>query len=233
MDARSPWRNRKPRLGGAFFDRIPYAQFASQGSQAFRYTRLVPLFLHFNAWLRRGFRLSRRELIRALAGLSAWAPLSALVAAPADEPTQLGSIRALGPFLDTLLPEDGSPSATALGVDQDIIQIMQRNENIARVVVLGCGWLDQQAAILNATEFALLDPALQESVVTSAEHSAHRSLPRSFFSGMQDLAFRQFYAKPESWPDLGYAGPPQPQGFMDFAEAPAKLPVSRASENEQ
>lgn len=170
-----------------------------------------------SAW----YRLTRRELIRALLGFAAWLPAPVLLAAsgaPAEGPA---APPALGPFLDTLLPEDGMPSATGVGVDAEIVRQMQANPRMARAIVTGCLWLDQQADRLGAAEFAALDAAGRESVVRNAEQASRRSLPHVFFSGVRDIAFRHYYAQPETWVGLGYSGPPQPRGFPDFAGPPA------------
>jgi hypothetical protein len=166
------------------------------------------------AWL----RLSRRELLRALLGLAAYLPTSLLLAAAGESTTRTFSLSALGPFLDTLLPEDDTPSATQLDVDRAVVERMQNNQRMAQVVVMGCAWLDQQAVALGAADFASLQAEQRELIVQRAEQSAPRTLPRAFFSGTRALAFDEYYARPESWPSLGYLGPPQPRGFMDYAE---------------
>jgi hypothetical protein len=127
---------------------------------------------------------------------------------------------ALGPFLDTLLPEDATPGATQVGVDREVARHMRDNPRMANMIVMGCLWLDQQADKLGAPEFAALDTVRRESVVRSAEQAPARSLPRVFLAGVLDLAYRHYYAQPATWAGLGYAGPPQPRGFMDFAGPP-------------
>jgi hypothetical protein len=85
---------------------------------------------------------------------------------------------------------------------------MQNNRRMAQIVGMGCAWLDQQAAALGAEDFASLQPEQREAIVERAEQAAPRTLPR--------------YAHPDSWPSMGYAGPPQPRGFMDFAGPPGR-----------
>jgi hypothetical protein len=148
------------------------------------------------------FRLSRRELLRALLGLATYLPTSFLLAAAGEPTTRKFSLSALGPFLDTLLPEDESPSATQLGVHR---------------------WLDQQAMALGAGDFASLQPEQREAIAGRAEQSAPRTLPSAFFRGVRAVAFESYYAHPESWPSLGFAGPPQPRGFMDYAGPPGRV----------
>ena len=166
-------------------------------------------------------KFSRRHLIRTLATLAAYVPASWLLAAPTGDSGEKVSIRAFGPFLDTLLPQDGTPSATQLGVDKEIFERIRHNNRLVKMIVLGCAWLDQQARELGAGEFALLEAPQRESIVGTAEQSASRSLPLVFFSTMQQLAFEHYYAHTESWQGLNYAGPPQPRGFMDFDHPPA------------
>ncbi|MEE8495792.1 MAG: hypothetical protein V3S21_04870, partial [Xanthomonadales bacterium] len=75
-------------------------------------------------------KLTRRDLLRWLAALAAYLPASVLLAAPTGKPGRKVSIRALGPFLDTLLPEDGTPSATQLGVDKEIVKHIRDNKRL-------------------------------------------------------------------------------------------------------
>ncbi len=167
--------------------------------------------------------LTRRHLIRWLVALAAYVPASVLLAAPTGTPVRKkASIRALGPFLDTLLPQDSTPSATQLDVDKHIVTRMRGHNRLAKIVVLGCTWLDQQACEQGAEEFALLEAARQERIVTTAEASPPRKLPRIFFATTRRLAFRHYYAQPASWPGMRYAGPPQPIGYPDHADPPSE-----------
>lgn len=168
------------------------------------------------------FSLTRRELMRALVGLATYLPVSVLLASPSGGSAGGVSIRALGVFLDTLLPADGaSPAATELGLDAEILGLLRGNEKITKLVVLGCAWLDQQAVELGAEEFARLTDEQRVSVVTRAEQSAPRTLPHVFFAAMRDQAYRLYYAHAESWVDLGFPGPPQPRGYLGFARPPS------------
>ena len=164
--------------------------------------------------------LSRRGFLRLLLALSALLPARLLLAAPVDKATRRISVRALGPYLDTLIPEDSTPSATQLGVDKALIDLARKRPQVARLIGLGCAWLDAQASERGAEGFAALDAAGREAVVALAEQSPARSLPRAFFELTQRQAFSHYYAQPAAWNGLGFAGPPQPMGFLDFAEPP-------------
>ncbi len=162
---------------------------------------------------------TRRELLRLLVSLSAWLPAPLLLAAvnSKDKPALPP---AFGPFLDTLLPADESPSATQLGVDTAILESTTSFRKLARLIELGCAWLDRQAGTRGFDGFAALDESLRIEIVTAAEKSANRSLPRVFFKTIHQTAFQHYYSDPRSWPALAYNGPPQPHGFPGHDQAP-------------
>jgi hypothetical protein len=147
-------------------------------------------------------------------------PARLVLSAPTDKTVQRISLGALAPYLDTLIPADSTPSASQLGADEAIIALARRRERLARLVGLGCAWLDQQAVERGAADFAALPQAEREAVVALAEGSPPRSVPRAFFSFTQHQVFTHYYAQPESWQGLGFDGPPQPVGFPDFAQPP-------------
>lgn len=163
-------------------------------------------------------KLSRRQWFRALAGPLPLLPVMPSVLAQEPAAGEAGaSLEALGPFLDTLLPEDGEfPSATALGIDTAMIA---QGVNLA-IIRLGCGWLDRQAREEGAAGFAVLGEEARIRIVARAEASGTSSLAREFFRLALVMAYRHYYSKQESWAALDYDGPPQPRGFMDFDKPP-------------
>jgi hypothetical protein len=56
--------------------------------------------------------------------------------------------------------------------------------------------------------------------VTQAAAAALGSPPRAFFNRTRDDAMEAFYSDPRNWPAVGFRGPPQPEGYPDFAEPP-------------
>jgi hypothetical protein len=153
-----------------------------------------------------------------LVALSAYLPAPVLVAAVTGK--NPAKPRAFRPYLDTLLPADGSPAASELGLDTMIIDGARVNPNLTRLIELGCAWLDQQASQRGVVDFSELDEAGRIAVVTAAEKSSPRSLPQTFFTATRDLAFREYYVQPAAWEALGYSGPPQPQGFPGHDQQP-------------
>jgi len=165
-------------------------------------------------------KLTRRTLIRRIAAAGAWLPASLLLAAPTGTPDTEEELGALGPYLDTLLPADETPAATQLQIDQLILQRAGTDKNLLRLLTLGCAWLDARAIDRDARPYSELEPTARMEIVREAEASSPRTLQRVFFEQTRGLAFHLYYARPEAWRGLAYAGPPQPRGFPDFNRPP-------------
>lgn len=163
--------------------------------------------------------LGRRSFVFLLAGLGFWAKnaAAAVIGAPTGRPYPL---TAFAPYLDTLIPRDVTGSASDFGIDRKIIDHASKNKRHIRLLRAGCQWLDLEARKLKAEGFAALDTASQEVIVARAAEARERSLPRVFFNVTRDDALQRYYSDPRSWQTLGFAGPPQPAGFLDHAEAP-------------
>jgi len=164
----------------------------------------------------------RRHFLRTLILLGSFLPVKVLLALPLEKQRQAGSLSALPAYLDTLLPEDISPSASQLNVGPDLISKVSQDSGFERLLILGCAWLNKQSHKHGQTLFENLDEASRISIVKVAEQSADRSLPRVFFAAVQHSAYGIYYAHPESWVSLGYTGPPQPKGFPDYASGPTR-----------
>jgi hypothetical protein len=160
-------------------------------------------------------RLTRRQLLELLLPLAAWLPAPLLLAAASGDVAP--GARSFAAFLDLLIPEDEvSPSASQAGVDAAILAAAQEDRQLARLVELGVGWLDAEARRDGAQAFHEIAEDRQLLVVSIAERQRRGSVPKVFFENMRHQAFGHYYANPRSWPGLGYAGPPQPEGFMDY-----------------
>lgn len=127
----------------------------------------------------------------------------------------------LSAFVDTLIPADEqSPAATSLDVPRAVVAVAAKDRQVRRIVRLGCRWLDMVARSAGAASFSSLDDRLREAI---AEHSAAREaepLPKAFFQIVRDLSMRGYYARAAAWGGLEYDGPPQPEGFLGYRDAP-------------
>jgi hypothetical protein len=130
--------------------------------------------------------------------------------------------RTLRVYVDTLIPADElGPGALELGVLEAIEAAAAQDAGYRRLLDLGCAWLDQQAGFFGEKAFGALGENQRARLVLFASEQAFGSVPRVFFEMTQAHALRLFWARPEAWPAIGYGGPPQPAGFIDYAEPPA------------
>ncbi|NNM00138.1 MAG: gluconate 2-dehydrogenase subunit 3 family protein [Gammaproteobacteria bacterium] len=156
------------------------------------------------------------RLLTGCAALLPWLRSSAAAPVPATAEDRAATLAAM---VDTLMPADSSPGATALGVDKAILEAAARNANVARIVNAGCDWLAQEA---DGAPFAALPEPARVAILERAEQASAAALQNAFFRYCLDAVYRNYYAHPDSWPALGYQGPPQPAGFPDQAEAPGE-----------
>lgn len=162
---------------------------------------------------------TRRQLLRLFLALAAWLPGPFLSLLPRSSAAAVRPA-ALTLFVDTLLPGDGGPPASELGVDGALLKRARREPMVAQLLSMGFAWLDQQAATLGADDFASLDEAARITVVTRAEQEDEGSMPHRFLAMALDIAFEEYYAHRATWVSLGYSGPPQPRGFTGYAHPP-------------
>jgi hypothetical protein len=163
----------------------------------------------------------RRLLLQSLA-----AALAQLPRFTAAVPMQSGDSLASGhdtlrALLDTLIPADETPAASAVGVDQALLEKARRGAGYRRLIEQGAAWLDDSARALGAKSFAAASEEQRIAVVRQAERAPKRTLPRMLFERVRSDALELYYAQPAAWAALGYAGPPQPAGFPEFERPPA------------
>ena len=131
---------------------------------------------------------------------------------------------ALGAYVDVLIPSDETtPSASALGVDKQLLIVAQGKRAYQRLLELGLDWLNTQSRTDFGGNFADIDEGKREAVVRQAAAAAYNTLPRVFFERTRADAFSFYYSHPESWRGIAYyRGPPQPLGFLDYTKPPRK-----------
>jgi hypothetical protein len=157
--------------------------------------------------------LSRRRLIDAATRLAAFV---GLVGQPTHAAIDEGTFAA---YVDTLIPDDESgPGALRLGVDAQLAG--GADADYAAMIEELCRWLDERAKATGGRSFAALGGDERDAVVREAESSAPSSLPARAFRRTRQDAFALYYADARSWPGIGYRGPPQPDGFPDYAQPP-------------
>src|SRR5580692_8624420 len=89
------------------------------------------------------FELGRRAVLMGLVAAALAAPRRALAQAMGGTPAD--PLAALGPWLDTLIPADETPGATALGIREAILDQARGQTGAVAFLQAGCGWLDAEA----------------------------------------------------------------------------------------
>lgn len=130
------------------------------------------------------------------------------------------NVETINNYLDTLIPADETPSASQLGVTDQLLQQAHKNRSYANMLKQGCDWLDQQAQRHKLQNFNLASELLRVSIVSLAEKSASHSLAYRFYATTRHQAFFHYYAHPNSQLCLNGAGPPQPLGYIDYDKPP-------------
>jgi len=164
-------------------------------------------------------QIGRRSFVFWTLGFSLWVR-DAFAGPIAGQRQKAYPLTALAPYLDTLIPRDETGSATDFGVDRVLIDRARGDRGYMRVLRGGCKWLDLEARKTGAAGFGDLDPISQEAIVDRAARAREGSLPRFFFNVTREYGYRAYYAEPASWQGLGFHRPPQPEGYLDHAEAP-------------
>lgn len=160
---------------------------------------------------------TRRAFIRLLSAV----PLLQYAARLPAAPSLRDFAATLSAFLDTLMPADDTPSASALGVDAKLLAMADGDDRYGRLLLNGCLWLENMALKRHDTEFHKLDEPARVAIVELLETPQVPRFARVFFSRVQDDLYEFYYSRPESWAGLGMERPPQPAGYMNYAKPPA------------
>lgn len=166
-------------------------------------------------------RQARRRfvIVSALAGVFSSA-MPATAATPSSQRLANATLRV---YVDVLIPADETPSASAIGVDKQLLAVAKGAPTLQRLLDLGFDWLNARARARYGRAFPEIDEAGREAIVAEAAAAGFGTLPRQFFERTRAAAFVQYYSRPESWPGIArYRGAPQPLGFPDYTEPPRR-----------
>jgi gluconate 2-dehydrogenase subunit 3-like protein len=114
-----------------------------------------------------------------------------------------------------MFPGDGLPGATALGIHNRILAM----PDLHALMMAGVDWLDEQATRQGAPDFLALDEAGQLGAVEAAFGSKDDDATQLVFSLRYQIGLI-YYSEPVIKAAFPYTGPPQPEGFADFVDAP-------------
>ena len=124
-------------------------------------------------------------------------------------------------LIDTLVPADESPGAVELGIHTAIETSIRAHADYQKLLLDGVAWLDRESERRYQARFSELPGEPREFLLTVAENSPRNSAQRRLFTVLRNDVIRRYYTHPDAWAQLGYPGPPQPLGFMDYSEPPA------------
>ncbi len=114
-------------------------------------------------------------------------------------------------LVDTLLPDDGvTPSASALGVDDDLHDFLLALPEVHEPVLAVFDWLD---AVGDRRFFRLSAPR-QLHLVDLMAGVAPDMLEGWFYQSIRRAAIEFYYSKPEALVGLDLDAAPQPAGYM-------------------
>jgi len=129
--------------------------------------------------------------------------------------------RVLPAYVDTLLPTDQAPGAVELGVPAQIVSLLHRKRALLPLYQVGTAWLDTQAMARHGSGFEALSLVERDALVMQLSEQSEDILARFFHKSLRHTMMF-YYSNPRVWASLGLSGAPQPHGFLDFAQAPAR-----------
>lgn len=171
-----------------------------------------------------GWRASRRPTADAPADAAANVNDTAINDTAANATAAL-----LTQLIDVFLPRDDTAGGIDLGLHQQLQQAMNREAGADTALSLLAAALDRAAQQAHRSRFLALSALAQDallrawlpSLLARAGDSDDEKAARVLMV-LRNRSMSLYYAQPESWPALGLAGPPQPLGYMDYAEPPAR-----------
>ena len=122
--------------------------------------------------------------------------------------------------VDILIPRDDMPGALDLHIDKLLIQKAEVDRPVGRLIAEACHWLDRQAELRHARDFLDLAPMEKNNLLETMAAAGLGSIVSNGFWWLRNGTMELFYSQPVSWEGLGFAGPPQPLGFLDYAARP-------------
>ena len=149
----------------------------------------------------------------------------------ASAATKQGSEQVLSPaefatfsaYVDTIIPADEyTPAPSGLNIPAEMLTRARRLRTYQRLLRLGCRWLDQSARAAGGERFANLDDSRREKIVEQTARPDAEKLPAVLYRVVRIHSMTLYYSRAAGWTGLNYNGPPQPDGFMDYAQPPKR-----------
>ncbi len=144
----------------------------------------------------------------------------------AVQASQVGKVRQLTPeeagvvaaAAARIVPTDHDPGATEAGAIYYIDHQLALSGKRKALYKAGVAQLTRVATELHSAKFVDLRPEQQDAILRGAQGSQHNGWPQSgeFFSALRQDAIDAFYGFGIGWKVVGYSGPSQPVGHVEF-----------------
>lgn len=134
-----------------------------------------------------------------------------------------------------IIPTDDDPGAREVGMVFKLDHIVARSSNLKKQYIKGIEWLDYMAEKTSNKE-SFLDLSIDEKIKilkiadsgrTSLTHKAYLFIRYRgiipairFFRMIRRQTFEVFYTSEMGWKVVGYEGPPQWAGHLDYHKCP-------------
>ena len=125
-------------------------------------------------------------------------------------------------IVDLLVPRDATPGALDLGLQHGVMAWVQADSTRTQAVAATVRDLDSAARSSHGGGFMALDAARQIELLQALSQATRTRIGGYGFVLLREETMASYYARPEAWPSLGFAGPPQPLGFLDYTEPPRR-----------
>ncbi len=135
-----------------------------------------------------------------------------------DDPLDATELRCLQQYIDVLAPDDDSPGALKVGVDQRIIAKSSDDPDYRQTLRQGILRINPLAQNKFGCPFHQLTADQVHEIILISEQAKRYSSERLLFDRLREDTFSYYYVAPESWQSLCYQGPPQPVGFSGYQQ---------------
>jgi len=115
------------------------------------------------------------------------------------------------------------PGSKSIGIKEKIMKVVRADKGAAGFLDAGLWNIDAISRSKYKKPFYKLEN--KEHINTLIKYISVKN--RLFFNQFRNLVIKLYYSDPAAWRDLSYDGPPQPKGFMDYADAPKQTKPSK------
>jgi len=109
------------------------------------------------------------------------------------------------------------PGATGSGIHERVLKIISERNDPGRIFDHGMDYIERQSLNIYGKSFYMLDEEGRRSIIMKLITDSHPKSPQVFFfTKYREIVIVSYYTSKKVWKGLGYNGPPQPKGFMDY-----------------